>query len=71
MQKIENSIKGLDGIDKDSLSVLFNSSRVKVDFDETLVSIDDINGVISKVGYEVLKAKLNNLLRVKFIDKSL
>lgn len=58
MQKIENSIKGLDGIDKDSLSVLFNSSRVKVDFDETLVSIDDINGVISKVGYEVLKSKV-------------
>ncbi len=58
MQKIENSIKGLDGIDKDSLSVLFNSSRVKVDFDETVVSIDDINGVISKVGYEVLKSKV-------------
>ncbi len=58
MQKIENSIKNLDGIDKDSLSVLFNTSRVKVDFDETILSIDDINKVIIKVGYEVLKSKV-------------
>ena len=33
LQKIENAMKGLNGIDKDSVKVLFNASKVKVDFD--------------------------------------
>ena len=32
--KIENGVKALDGIDTESLKVLFNSSKVKVNFDE-------------------------------------
>ncbi|HRL52519.1 MAG TPA: metal-binding protein, partial [Enterococcus aquimarinus] len=28
LQKIENAMKGLNGIDKDSVKVLFNSSKV-------------------------------------------
>ena len=31
--KIEGAVKSLDGINKDSVSVLFNSSKVKVEFD--------------------------------------
>ena len=33
MQKIENAVKGLNGVNQDSLKVLFNASKVKVDFD--------------------------------------
>ena len=29
MQKIENAVKGLNGIQKESVKVLFNSSKVK------------------------------------------
>ena len=33
--KIENAVKGLNGIDQDSLKVLFNSSKVKTDLTAT------------------------------------
>ncbi len=53
IQKIENSLKGLDGVDKDSVKILFNSSKVKLDFDEDAVSTDDIEDAITSLGYEV------------------
>lgn len=58
MQKIEGAVKALDGIDKDSLKVLFNSSKVKVDFDEDKLAIDQIENAITNMGYEVLKSKV-------------
>ncbi|MFA7136342.1 MAG: cation transporter, partial [Bacteroidales bacterium] len=38
MQKIENGVKSLDGVSKESLKVLFNSSKVRVEFDDEKVS---------------------------------
>ena len=58
MQKIENSIKTLDGIAEDTLKVMFNSSRVKVDFDDDKLSIDNIEDAITKVGYEVKRSRV-------------
>lgn len=58
MQKIEGALKGLDGIDKDTVNVSFNSSRVRLDFDEENLSIDQIEDAITKVGYEVQKSKV-------------
>ena len=40
LQKIENGVSKLNGIDKDSLKVMFNASRVKVDFDGDALSIE-------------------------------
>ncbi len=57
-QKIEGAVKGLDGIDKDTVKVLFNSSRVKLEFDEGEISIDQIENAITKVGYEIQKTKV-------------
>lgn len=57
MQKIESAVKGLNGIDKDGVKVLFNSSKVKVDFDAEAIAIADIQKAIEDVGYPVLKAK--------------
>lgn len=54
--KIEKAIKSLDGIDKESLNVLFNSSKVKVEFDDSIVSIERINETIKSVGFEVIKS---------------
>ncbi|MDD2495946.1 MAG: heavy-metal-associated domain-containing protein [Tissierellia bacterium] len=61
MQKIENAIKSLDGIDKESLSVLFNSSKVKLNFDNEKISINDIENAIGKLGYEVKKSQVKAL----------
>ncbi|NLK68767.1 MAG: metal-binding protein [Clostridiaceae bacterium] len=58
MQKIENGVKALDGIDTESLKVLFNSSKVKVNFDEEKLSINDIENAITKLGYEVKKSQV-------------
>ena len=58
MQKIEGALKSLGGSNKDSAKVLFNSSKVKLEFDEDKVSIEEIEGAINKVGYDVLKSKV-------------
>lgn len=61
MQKIENGVKALDGIDKESLNVSFNTSKVKVNFDDEKVSIKDIENAIDKLGYEVKKSQVKPL----------
>lgn len=53
--KIEGMLKKTDGIAQSE--VLFNSSRVKVAFDEAKVSSDQIKGNIAKLGYRVLSEK--------------
>ncbi|NLI60506.1 MAG: heavy-metal-associated domain-containing protein [Clostridiales bacterium] len=58
MQKIEGALKSLVGIDQDTVKVLFNSSRVKVNFDQDKVSIDEIENSINKLGYEVIKSRV-------------
>ena len=61
MQKIENGVKSLDGVDKKSLKVLFNSSKVRVEYDDEKVSIKDIENAIDKLGYEVIKSQVKAL----------
>lgn len=56
--KVEGAIKRLEGVDQETLKVLFNSSKVKVDFDEDKISIEEITSAITKVGYDVLKSKV-------------
>lgn len=59
--KIESAVKSLDGIDKDSVSVLFNSSKAKFNFDENKVSIEKVESAISALGYEVIKSQVKPL----------
>ena len=56
IQKIEGAVKGLDGIDKESVKVLFNAGKVKVDFDGKKSSVDQIENAIIKMGYGVEKS---------------
>ncbi len=58
MQKIEGAVKALEGIDKDTLKVLFNSSKVKVNFDEDRLAIDKIENAITNMGYQIIKSKV-------------
>lgn len=58
MQKIEGALKGVDGVQQDTISVSFNTSKAKFDFDEEKVSIEELENAITKVGYDVLKSKI-------------
>lgn len=56
--KIEAALKALEGIDKDSINISFNTSKVKLNFDEERVSIVEIEETIRRMGYEVEKSKV-------------
>lgn len=58
LQKIENAVKGLNGVEKDSVKVLFNSSKVKTEFNESEIAIEDIEKAIEDLGYPVIKSKV-------------
>ena len=58
LAKIEGAVSQLKGIDKDSLKVMFNASRVKVDFNGEELSIEEIEESITKLGYEVKKSRV-------------
>ena len=58
LQKIDNAVKGLDGVEKDSVKVMFNASKVKADFDEAVTTIENIENAIENLGYPVTKSKV-------------
>lgn len=58
LMKIENAVKGLSGVEKDSVQVLFNSSKVKTNFDSESVTIETIEKAIEDLGYPVIKSKV-------------
>lgn len=60
LQKIENAVKGLAGVNKDSLKVLFNASKVKVEFDPETIHMDEIENAIENLGYSVIKSKVKS-----------
>lgn len=60
-QKIENSVKNLSGVVNDSVKVLFNSSKVKLIFDESIINIGKIEKAIVSLGYEIKKTQVNDL----------
>ena len=58
LQKIEKAVKGLSGIEKDSVEVLSNSSRVRTNFDANTVTIEEIEQAIKTMGYPVLRSRV-------------
>lgn len=56
--KIEGALKSLEGIDTDSIKVSFNTSKVKLDFDEEKLSIEEIEDAIDRQGYDIIKSKV-------------
>lgn len=60
-QKIEKATKSLDGVEKESVKVLFNSSKVKFDFDEAKISLKDVEKAITALGYEVIKSQVKEI----------
>ncbi|MBS4219758.1 heavy-metal-associated domain-containing protein [Bacillus sp. FJAT-49711] len=53
IKKIETALKKQKGVNE--AKVLFHSSKVKTEYDETLVSAEQLKDTILKLGYPVLK----------------
>ncbi|KUG04037.1 copper chaperone [hydrocarbon metagenome] len=60
MQKIDKAVKSLNGVDQASVNVLFNSSKVKLDFDDGKLSVEEIEKAITAIGYEVKKSQVRS-----------
>jgi len=60
LQKIEGALKRLNGIEKDSVEVLFNSSRVRTNFDSESVTIENIEKAIEDLGYPVIRSRVKS-----------
>lgn len=58
VQKIENAVKSLSSVEKESVKVLFNSSKVKFDFDDQKLSVEDVEKAITALGYVVKKSQV-------------
>lgn len=58
VQKIDSAVKTLEGVDKESVNVLFNSSKVKLNFDDEKLSVEKIENAITSLGYEVKKSQV-------------
>lgn len=56
--KIEGALKKTSGIDQNSVKISFSSSRVRLEFDDQQVGIDDISNAISKLGYNVERTRV-------------
>ncbi|EKN68967.1 copper chaperone [Schinkia azotoformans MEV2011] len=57
IKKIEGVLSKQEGVSE--VKVLFNSSKVKVIFDENLVSAENLASTIKKLGYQVLNRKIS------------
>lgn len=58
MQKIEAAVAAVKGVDTTSIKVMFNASKLKVNFDEEEVTVTDIEKAIEDIGYPVIKSKI-------------
>lgn len=56
-QKIETALRKTPGVH--SASVLYNASKAKVEFDEAQVSLEQLQAVITGLGYVVIPGKAN------------
>lgn len=55
VKKIETVVGGKDGVE--STQVMFNSNKVKVGFDESRITADEIAKAITDLGYPVVAQK--------------
>lgn len=58
--KIDSAVKALAGVAKESVSVSFNTSKVKFDFDADQLSVVKVENAITALGYEVKKTQVKD-----------
>lgn len=57
VKKIENTVGKVDGVNE--VKVMFNSGRVRAEFDETKTNADTLEHTIVRLGYPVLSKKVS------------
>ena len=57
IKKVEGALSKVGGVE--DVKVLFNASKAKVDFDSSIVSVEQLKNVVEKLGYDVLTVKTN------------
>ena len=57
IKKIETTLNKTTGVE--SVKVLFNSSKVKTEFDDTQIEASQLEETIKKLGYPVLSSKVS------------
>jgi len=57
VKKIETALDRTDGVE--TTKVLFNSGKVRVEFDQEKTNADTVGEVIEGLGYPVLKTKVS------------
>ncbi len=57
IKKIESTLSKTNGVE--SVKVLFNSSKVKTEFDEAKIGAEHLKNAIVKLGYPVLNSKVS------------
>lgn len=58
MQKIESAAAAVPGVDRSSIQVLFNASKLKVNFNEAETTVAKIQTAIEELGYPVVSTKV-------------
>ena len=58
IQKIEGAMKKIDGVDQETVKVMFNASRVKANFEGDKTTLEEIEKTITRMGYTVEKLKV-------------
>ena len=58
LHKIETTVKALDGVSQEASRAIFNSSKLKVTFDEQLIQLKAIEEAIDDLGYQIEYVKV-------------
>ncbi|WP_028274797.1 heavy-metal-associated domain-containing protein [Atopococcus tabaci] len=58
LKKIESAVRELNGIDHNNVKGVFNASKIRVAFDENMLTVEDIEKAIENLGYPVIKSKV-------------
>lgn len=56
VKKIENTVGKVEGVEK--VQVMFNSGRVRAEFDAAKTTVDALQDILVKLGYPVLSTKV-------------
>lgn len=58
LKKIESAVRELNGIDHNNVKGVFNASKIRIDFDENMLTVEDVEKAIENLGYPVIKSKV-------------
>lgn len=58
LQKIEKAVQQFQGVEKESVEVLFNASRVRLNFNSESVAIEEIEKAIEALGYPIIHTRV-------------